>query len=490
MGLIRTGGGDGGLLGALAAIRDGDLTRRITPSGAVTNAAAAAFNAALDRIDHVLGRASGDVESLGRSAREMVDASGQARVSVDEIATGIEQVATGASDQAESAERVAANVEQIQQGLAGVSHEGQGAVEGMSCADEAARDGAALLTSTGQAMDEITRAVRSSTEVVTRLGERAEQIDAIVETIRRIADQTNLLALNAAIEAARAGEQGRGFAVVADEVRDLAGDTGEQVGSISSIVAEIQAEARDAIAAAEAGMAAVDAGSQRMNSVAEAFETIRTRSSEASERVRGVASSAAALGTMAQEARDDTAAVAAVAQQSAAAAQEVAASTHEASRSVSLLEGAASMVSATAGQLGTLMGDVTVSPTGHAEIGADAELASVADAALAAHAAWRGRLQAAIETGSSDADPATVALDNVCPFGGWLYGAGAQHSSDDRYEEVRALHARFHEVAGTVLGLALAGRADDARQAIAVGSEFHTVSATLSGTLSEWARQA
>ncbi len=110
-----------------------------------------------------------------------------------------------------------------------------------------AEKGAEVIQQTASGMREIAANIDGSSQLIAKLGERSQQITAIVNTIRGIADQTNLLALNAAIEAARAGEQGRGFAVVADEVRQLAARTSGSTAEISSMIAMIQEETRQAI---------------------------------------------------------------------------------------------------------------------------------------------------------------------------------------------------------------------------------------------------
>ncbi|MDQ0976871.1 methyl-accepting chemotaxis protein [Pseudomonas synxantha] len=112
---------------------------------------------------------------------------------------------------------------------------------------EMAEKGAEVIQKTASGMRDIAQDIDTSSQLIAKLGERSQQITTIVNTIRGIADQTNLLALNAAIEAARAGEQGRGFAVVADEVRQLAARTSGSTAQISGMIAMIQDETRQAI---------------------------------------------------------------------------------------------------------------------------------------------------------------------------------------------------------------------------------------------------
>lgn len=125
--------------------------------------------------------------------------------------------------------------------------------------EKVAEQGAEVIQQTAREVRLIADNIGNSARLVGQLGDRSEQITAIVNTIRSIADQTNLLALNAAIEAARAGEQGRGFAVVADEVRQLAGRTSRSTSEIADLIGKILSETRDAVAS----MSATQEGAQR-----------------------------------------------------------------------------------------------------------------------------------------------------------------------------------------------------------------------------------
>ena len=122
------------------------------------------------------------------------------------------------------------------------------------------QSGASVIGSAIQEMGNIAGTVRASSEAVAQLGNQSQQIASIVNVIREIADQTNLLALNAAIEAARAGEQGRGFAVVADEVRKLAERTTQSTLEIAGMVGQIQAGANNAVSSMDVGVSQVEAG--------------------------------------------------------------------------------------------------------------------------------------------------------------------------------------------------------------------------------------
>jgi methyl-accepting chemotaxis protein len=141
-----------------------------------------------------------------------------------------------------------------------VSRNAQYAADGALKADEEARNGAAVVTETIAAINSLSGNVENASEVIQRLEAESENIGSVLDVIRGIAEQTNLLALNAAIEAARAGEQGRGFAVVADEVRTLASRTQQSTSEIQEMIERLQQGSKNAVAVMEEGRRQTQAG--------------------------------------------------------------------------------------------------------------------------------------------------------------------------------------------------------------------------------------
>ncbi|UCZ83972.1 PAS domain-containing methyl-accepting chemotaxis protein [Pseudomonas sp. L5B5] len=158
-----------------------------------------------------------------------------------------------------------------------------------------AEQGTEVIQQAASEMRQIASNIEDSSSQIARLGERSEQITAIVNTIRAIADQTNLLALNAAIEAARAGEQGRGFAVVADEVRQLAARTSGSTAEISSMIDMIQNETQQAIKSMDGTRERAAKGVQLADQAGSAILQIRDGASEAVEAVSVFAGDRGAL---------------------------------------------------------------------------------------------------------------------------------------------------------------------------------------------------
>lgn len=232
---------------AIGRIASGDLTVQLPDHG--TNEIgilAGAINKMTDDMNGVLKALSQASNHLSSSAAELVAQAEQMACGAEEVSAQTQAVATASEEMAATAHDIASNCTM--------------AANNSRMANEQAATGAGVIRQTVDGMHRISEKVRRSSEKVENLLARSEQIGQIVSTIEDIADQTNLLALNAAIEAARAGEQGRGFAVVADEVRALAERTAKATHEITGMIRSIQQETGDAVKAIEEGVLEVADG--------------------------------------------------------------------------------------------------------------------------------------------------------------------------------------------------------------------------------------
>ncbi|WP_374107927.1 methyl-accepting chemotaxis protein [Pseudomonas cichorii] len=177
-----------------------------------------------------------------------------------QLSSGCHEVADSSQQQSSAASTMSAAASEMTASIEEITRHAERALDMANKAEALARNGGRVIHQVVSDMEGIARSSQQSAQVIRNLDEESEGIFNIIQVIKGIADQTNLLALNAAIEAARAGEQGRGFAVVADEVRSLAGRTSASTQEIASMVSRIQQNTREAVTSMETGVAQVDKG--------------------------------------------------------------------------------------------------------------------------------------------------------------------------------------------------------------------------------------
>jgi methyl-accepting chemotaxis protein len=276
--IIRTLGGDPSEASAVTRrIAAGDLATTISYAAGNPDSLIANISTMQDTLRRMISTITGHAEQVATAAKQLLKAS--------------EEVADRASQQSDAASSMAASVEEMSVSIDQVRDNAQEAHGISREAGAISREGAEVIHGAAAEMRKISDAVQSSSEIVEDLGRQSDQITSIVNTIKEIADQTNLLALNAAIEAARAGEQGRGFAVVADEVRKLAERTSLSTTEIGGMVTKIQNGTRSAVSSMQAGVNQVGNGVQLANQAADSINRIRDGAERVTQVVNGISDS-------------------------------------------------------------------------------------------------------------------------------------------------------------------------------------------------------
>lgn len=252
-----------------------------------------------------IGQTVASMNQMNKSLRDLVknvaSSAGQVASAATQIAASSDQAATGANSQSQQIQQIAAAVEQLSSTVGEVNRKSNEAAENARKSGELAETGGRVVERTIADMQQIDEVVTSTAGSVRGLGAKSEQIGKIISVINDIAEQTNLLALNAAIEAARAGEHGRGFAVVADEVRKLADRTTSATAEVGQSIEAIRAETDKAVGQIGEGTEKVKAGVQRAGEAGSNLAQIVASAREVSGMVQSIAAAATQQGAATEE---------------------------------------------------------------------------------------------------------------------------------------------------------------------------------------------
>jgi len=277
---------------------------------------------------------TGMIRQLSGNASELVSAA-------TEISSASEQMSKGAADQSQQVEQVSSAIEEMTATIVESSKNAGDATDASKGASDTATTGGQIVSDTIQGMQKIADVVKESSESIAKLATSADQIGEIIGVIDDIADQTNLLALNAAIEAARAGEQGRGFAVVADEVRKLAERTGKATGEITEMIKGIQNETSEAVESMQTGIKEVDSGRELADRAGNSLSEIVTMSGRVMDMIQQIATASEEQSTAAEQISRNVEQVASITKETATGAEQSATAAEQLSHQA---EGLKSMV--------------------------------------------------------------------------------------------------------------------------------------------------
>lgn len=338
-------------------LANGDLTKELLliKSKDEISRLADAMNLLHKNLRNSMKKVSETSETLTSHSEELSQSADEVKMGSEQVASTVQELAAGSETQANNASDLASVMNTFVETVQEANESGL-RIEGNSKAVlSMTSDGAELMKQSIQQMEKIHSIVNESVEKVAGLDKQSQEISNLVTVIKDVADQTNLLALNAAIEAARAGEHGKGFAVVADEVRKLAEQVSNSVTDITGIVDNIQKETFIVSDSLKVGYKEVELGKTQIESTGETFEGISVAVTEMVNSITTIGKNLSEISASTQEMNSSVVEIASVSEESAAGIEQTSASVQQTSSIMEEVAGSSKHLANLAEELNTLV---------------------------------------------------------------------------------------------------------------------------------------